>query len=178
MPTRTFSSPADIRLLALDVDGVLTDGSIMLDDAGLETKRFNIRDGLGIVVLQKLNIPVAIITRRSGKVVEHRARELHIQHVVQGSRDKGAAIDELSRSTGIAPAHMAFMGDDWPDLPALEAVGLPVAVADADPRVKAAAAIVTTRPGGHGAVRELIEHILNAKGLLDQAVAIAARPAS
>lgn len=168
-PTPDF---ARIRLLALDVDGVLTDGSIMLDDSGRETKRFNVRDGLGIAVWQRLGFHAAVITRRSGGAVEHRMRELSVPNLVQGCRDKAAAVSELCNKLGISLDQAAFLGDDWPDLPAMAVVGLPVAVADADPRVKAAASITLTRPGGHGAARELVERLLEAKGLMEQAVAL------
>lgn len=157
-------------MLAMDVDGVLTDGSIMLDDDGREIKRFNVRDGLGITTWMKLGFQTAIITRREGGAVAHRARELGITHVVQGSRDKGLAIDELASASGIPAAEMAFVGDDWPDLPAMRKVGFAVAVADADERVKGVAAMVTTRAGGRGAVREVVEHLLGSKGMMERAL--------
>lgn len=163
---------ANVRLLALDVDGVLTDGSIMLDDLGNETKRFNVRDGLGIATWLRMNLEVAIVTRRCGKAVDHRMKELGIKHVIQGSMDKGEAIDELTRRTGIPPTDMAFVGDDWPDLAALRKVGFPIAVADADERVKKLAILTTTARGGHGAVREAIEHLLASKGMLQAAIGL------
>lgn len=159
--------PASLRLLVLDVDGVLTDGSVLLDDEGCEIKRFNIRDGLGIRLWQWSGRSVAIITGRAGKALLRRARELDIDLVIQGSSDKAAAIDDLSATTGIAPAAMAYLGDDLPDIPAMVRVGCPAAVADADPLVIDHAAIVTTRPGGRGAVRELIETLLESAGELD-----------
>lgn len=163
--------PAHIRCLVLDVDGVLTDGSIFLDDRGIETKRFNVKDGLGIVTWLGLGFEVAVITRRSGEVVKHRCRELGITRIVQGSANKGDALRQLAEETGIPLSDMAYIGDDWPDLPAMRLVGLPIAVADAAPEVRAAAALVTDRPGGRGAVREAIEHLLRAKHLMEQVIA-------
>lgn len=154
----------------MDVDGVLTDGSIHLDDAGVETKRFNIRDGFGIRLWQALGFGTGIITGRSGLAVQHRARELGIGHVIQGSGDKAAALAGLVAKTGITPDRIAYIGDDWPDLPVLRRVGYPMAVADADPRVLELAAFTATRPGGAGAVREAIEHLIRAKGLMDRAL--------
>ncbi|MGE3109089.1 MAG: KdsC family phosphatase [Phycisphaerales bacterium] len=163
------AEPAEVELLVLDVDGVLTDGSIYLNDDGRETKRFNVRDGFGLRLWMRLGWRVAIITGRSGQSLRHRARELGIDLIVQGSTDKAEAIRELSRRTSIDPRRMAFVGDDWPDLPALHAVGFPVAVADADPAVLTCAAFVTQRPGGHGAVREVVEHLILRKGLMPKA---------
>jgi len=163
-------NPDNVTLLVLDVDGVLTDGSIMLDDAGQELKRFNVRDGLGLTTWIRLGLQVGVITRRSSAALQHRMNELGISHVIQGSKDKSAALDTLSKETRVMTAHMAFIGDDWPDMPAMRRVGYPIAVADADPHVKKLAAFVTTLPGGRGAVREAIEHLLSAKGLMEQAL--------
>jgi 3-deoxy-D-manno-octulosonate 8-phosphate phosphatase (KDO 8-P phosphatase) len=160
-----------IRCLVLDVDGVLTDGSIMIDDHGVETKRFNVKDGLGIATWIRLGFEVAVITKRKSRVASgdgalaHRCRELGIQHLIQGSADKAAALAEVTKATGIPSEQMAYIGDDWPDLPALRLVGLPIAVADAAEEVQARAEFVTSRNGGHGAVREAIEKILKAKGV-------------
>ena len=166
-----------IRLLALDVDGVLTDGSIMLDDHGVETKRFSVRDGQGLAAWIKMGLEVAIITRRSGAALQHRCRELGITRIVQGCQDKSAALDQLIADTGIPAAHIAYIGDDWPDMPPLRRVGFPIAPADADPRVQRLAALITTAPGGRGAVREAIEHILAAQGVLEKTIALYDRPA-
>ena len=163
-------SASSITLLALDVDGVLTDGSILLDDDGREIKRFNVRDGFGIKLWQKMGFTVAIITARSGRALQHRARELGIEHVAQGANDKASALAQLVERAKTPPEHIAYLADDWPDLAVLRRVGYPMAVADADPVVRAAAAYITTRPGGRGAVREAIEHLLTAKGLLDRAL--------
>lgn len=166
----TNARPQDVRLLGLDVDGVMTDGSILLDADGRELKRFNSTDGVGIRAWLRLGFGVAIITGRSGAAVRQRAADLGIPHVILGSRDKGTALDELARVSGTPTSAMAFLADDWPDLPVLRRVGYPMAVANAAPQVRRASAFVTTSPGGHGAVREAIEHLLMAKGLLDEAV--------
>ncbi len=160
-----------IRLLALDVDGVLTDGSIMLDDDGREIKRFNVKDGLAITTWLRLGLHAGIITRRAGRAVEHRMRELGVKHVVQGCKDKGEAIRRLAADSGAGLHEAAFIGDDWPDLPAMRLVGFPVAVADAAPELKAVAKFVTIARGGHGAVREAVEHLLMLNGLRERAVA-------
>jgi YrbI family 3-deoxy-D-manno-octulosonate 8-phosphate phosphatase len=160
---------AAIDLLVLDVDGVMTDGSIFLDDGGIETKRYHVRDGFGIVLWQRLGFEVAIITGRSGKSVEHRAKELKIQHVVQGSKDKGADLAGLLERLHRAPAHVAYLGDDWPDLSAMALAAYPIGVADAHEDVRRAARYVTSKPGGHGAVREAIEHLLAHKRLIEKA---------
>ena len=165
-------SPASrIRLLVLDVDGVLTDGTINLDDNGVETKRFSVRDGQGISTWLRLGLELAIITKRSGEALKHRCRELGITRIVQGSADKLAALEQLIKDTSIPASEIAYIGDDWPDLPPMSRVALPIAPADADARVRAVAALVTQHPGGRGSVREAIEHILTAKGLMQDALA-------
>jgi 3-deoxy-D-manno-octulosonate 8-phosphate phosphatase (KDO 8-P phosphatase) len=171
------AAPAEVKLLALDVDGVLTDGSILIDDRGVETKRFNIHDGLGMRIWAKMGFHLAVITGRSGGAIQHRMAELGVGELIHGCADKRAALNALTRRLGITPAAVAFIGDDWPDLAVMAAVGYPIAVADADQRVRAAAAFVTSRPGGRGAVREAVEHLLAAKGLLDRAAALYHAPA-
>lgn len=171
--------PADaapVRLLALDVDGVLTDGSISLDDRGRETKRFCAADGVGLRAWQRLGYRAAIITGRGGTALLHRLAELGVGEVVQSSKDKGAAIESLAQRCGLTLPAVAFLGDDWPDLPALRRVGYPMAVANAPAVVQRAAAYVTPRPGGAGAVRDAIEHLLAAHGRLDEALALYDRP--
>lgn len=172
MPPSPLPNPAHIALLVLDVDGVLTDGSIYVEDRGNETKRFNVRDGFGITLWQRIDAGrrVAIITGRQGSAIEHRARELGIDPVIQGAKDKSVSLDEVLARTGIPAERTAFVGDDWPDIPAMRRVGYPVAVADADPRVKQIARYVTTLPGGRGAVREAVEHLLSVQGLMERAV--------
>jgi 3-deoxy-D-manno-octulosonate 8-phosphate phosphatase (KDO 8-P phosphatase) len=156
-------SAAQISLLCLDVDGVLTDGSIAIDDLAVETKRFHVRDGTGLRLWMGLGHEVAIITGRSGMAVQHRAAELGIRHVIQGAADKGEAFAELLQQLGVEAAQVAALADDLPDLPVLRRAGYPMAVGDAVAEVRAVAAFVTVRPGGHGAVREAIEHLLKAQ---------------
>ena len=171
MSTRPPPPPdaRQVSLLILDVDGVLTDGSIYLDDLGNETKRFNVRDGFAIKLWQKMGFVAAIITGKSGKAVAYRAHELGIAHVVQGASDKAAALDSILQATGARACEVACIGDDWPDLPLMGRIAYPMAVADADRLVLARAVYTTRLPGGRGAVREAIEHLLAAKGLMDRA---------
>jgi 3-deoxy-D-manno-octulosonate 8-phosphate phosphatase (KDO 8-P phosphatase) len=160
---------ARIRMLVLDVDGVLTDGNLYFDDQGNETKAFCTRDGLGMRALQQHGTVLALITGRQSAIVEHRAANLGVKHVYQGRNDKLNAFNELLAETGIDEQQVCYAGDDWVDLPVLERVGLAVTVADADPVVKKRVHWITTREGGRGAVREICDLILAARGL-DQAV--------
>ncbi len=150
-----------LRLLALDVDGVLTDGSIYYGNNGEELKAFNIKDGLGIKLLQRSGIEVAIITGRSSKVVARRARELGIERVVQGREDKRVALAQLCEELQLQPGQCAYMGDDLPDLGAIIDAGLGMTVADACQAVAEAAQWRSSLPGGAGAVREAAEFILH-----------------
>lgn len=178
----TSGAALAVAILVLDVDGVLTDGSIMLDDHGRELKRFCAPDGVGIRAWQRLGLRLGVITGRGGTAVRHRLADLGVSDVVQSSRDKAQALDEMLERCGLAPSGAAYLGDDWPDLPALRRVGYPMAVANAADAVKAAARFVTTRAGGSGAVREAIEHLLanmrDASGatLLSRALALYDRP--
>ncbi|AHE99307.1 KdsC family phosphatase [Thioalkalivibrio paradoxus] len=156
-----------IRLLILDVDGVLTDGSLFLGDAGEEYKAFNSRDGHGIRMAQQGGLELAILTGRSSEVVLHRMRDLGVEHILQGRRNKGEALAELLAQSGHQPEHAAFVGDDVVDLPAMRRVSLGIAVADAHPLVLERAHWVTTAPGGRGAVREICEQLLAARGSLE-----------
>jgi 3-deoxy-D-manno-octulosonate 8-phosphate phosphatase (KDO 8-P phosphatase) len=156
-----------IRLLCLDVDGVLTDGRLVFDNNGNELKRFHVRDGLGIKLWLQAGHEVAIISSRSSEAVTRRAAELGISHVHQGCTDKLVALDAICDATGLAPGQAAAVGDDLPDLPVLNTVAMPIAVADGAKEVRDAAAWVTTTPGGHGAVREVIERLLTAQGCWD-----------
>jgi 3-deoxy-D-manno-octulosonate 8-phosphate phosphatase (KDO 8-P phosphatase) len=156
---------AQIRLLVLDVDGVLTDGSIIYTDAGAEIKRFHVRDGLGLRLVQQADIAVALITGRQSAALAHRAENLHLVHVFQGVRDKQAVLHSLQTTLGVTSRQTAVVGDDLVDLAMMQQAGLAVAVADAPMEVKARAHLVTSAPGGHGAVRELCEILLKAKGV-------------
>jgi 3-deoxy-D-manno-octulosonate 8-phosphate phosphatase (KDO 8-P phosphatase) len=151
-----------VRLLVLDVDGVLTDGRLHYGPRGEVMKSFHVRDGYGIKQVAALGIGVAILSGRKSTAVARRARELGIRAVVQGADDKLAALEKLAKSRGVALEHCACVGDDTPDAPVLAAAGLGVAVADAHPDALAAADIVTSRPGGHGAVREVCDWIIAA----------------
>lgn len=160
----------EVRLLLLDVDGVLTDGSIILDGRGGEWKVFYVRDGTGIKMLMASGIEVAILTGRTSEVVRRRAEELTIHRVYQGVRDKTVPYEELKAELGLGDHQVCFIGDDVVDVPLLRRVGLPVAVADASEEAKAAALYVTRNPGGRGAVREVCELILKAQGKWRQLV--------
>jgi 3-deoxy-D-manno-octulosonate 8-phosphate phosphatase (KDO 8-P phosphatase) len=153
----------NVELLLSDVDGVLTDGGVMFDNQGIELKQFHIRDGLGIRLWQKAGFPFGIFTARSSHIVKLRAAELNIGIVRQGFEDKLPVAKEVIASLRLKPEQVAYIGDDLTDLSVIRYVGLGVAVADAAKEVRAAAHYVTRLPGGRGAVRELIELLLNAK---------------
>ena len=152
-----------IRMLVLDVDGILTDGKLYFDHAGNELKAFNTRDGMGMKALQRVGIEVAVITGRKSGAVAHRMTQLGIRHVYQGREDKLEAFLELLQSTGLDAQQICFAGDDWIDLPVLLRAGLAVTVADAEERVKQQAHWITRRNGGDGAVREICNLILAAQ---------------
>lgn len=154
-----------IKLLILDVDGVLTDGGIMLDGRGSELKTFHVRDGHGIVMLIKAGIPVALITGRQSKVVELRAHELGIRDVFQKCYKKTFAYDRLAEKYSLTDEEIAYAGDDIVDMSVMKRCGLPIAVADADDCVKTFAKLITKKKGGRGAVREVCDFILKAKGV-------------
>lgn len=159
--------PSNIKLIIFDVDGVLTDGSININDDGSETKNFNVRDGYGYRLWLNAGFQIAIITGRSGDALNHRLASLKIDPdlIIQGSKDKSEALNVIINRTKIDPANIAYLGDDWPDLPAMTRVGFPMAVQDAEPEVLNAAAYITSRSGGKGAARDAIAHLLSAKGL-------------
>lgn len=161
--------PRDVRLLVLDVDGVMTDGSIVYDDAGRELKSFSVRDGFAIRLWREAGFAAAIITTRGGEAVRRRAAELKIVHVYEGAHDKAEAVGRLAAESGVPLVEMACLGDDWPDLAMMRLVGYPMAVSDAEPLVRERARHVTARPGGRGAVRDAVEHLLEARGLMGEA---------
>lgn len=171
----TTALPVDrahqIVLLALDVDGVLTDGRITYSASGEELKSFNIKDGLGIKLLQGAGVEVAIITGRQSAMVERRATELGIETIVQGREDKLGALEELCQLRGITLFQCAYMGDDLPDLGAIQASGLGLCVADGAKQVRDAADWVSSSAGGRGAVREACDAILEARGQLSALIA-------
>jgi 3-deoxy-D-manno-octulosonate 8-phosphate phosphatase (KDO 8-P phosphatase) len=152
-----------VRLLVLDVDGVLTDGRLYFGPEGEALKVFHVRDGAGLVALRRAGVVLAIISGRSSAAVAQRARELGIEHLRQGVADKGAEFDRLCAQLQIDPADCACMGDDTPDLPLFERVALAFAVADAHPSLRERASWVTTLPGGLGAVREVCDLLLRAR---------------
>lgn len=162
-------------MLVLDVDGVLTDGKLYFDHAGNEMKAFNTRDGLGMKALQRVGIEVAVITGRKSEAVAYRMNQLGIEHVYQGREDKLSAFLHLLETTGLDAEQVCFAGDDWIDLPVLIRVGLAVSVADAEDHAKQQAHWITRRNGGHGAVREICNLILEAQGkdqtILDEILA-------
>ncbi len=161
----------EIRMLVLDVDGVLTDGTIYYGNSDEEYKAFNIKDGLGIKMLQKSGVIVAIITGRSSAIVTRRARELGIEQLIQGREDKLEALRELSEQCQLSLGQCAYMGDDLPDLGAIKGAGLGMTVADATSAVRKAALWISDLNGGAGAVRQACEFILagqdNLTGLED-----------
>jgi 3-deoxy-D-manno-octulosonate 8-phosphate phosphatase (KDO 8-P phosphatase) len=159
-----------IKLLIVDVDGVLTDGSIIIDNKGNELKRFHVRDGHGIKMIQQVGVEVAVITGRISKVVEHRAKELGITEVYQRCTDKSVAYLHILEKLGISDRETAFVGDDIVDIPLLNRVGLPIVVSDCAEEVKALASMVTKNPGGRGAVREVTDFLLKARGLWDEII--------
>lgn len=149
-----------VRVLIMDVDGVMTDGRIIMDDAGREIKNFNVRDGHGIKMLMRYGIDVVLLTGRRSAVVDHRARDLGIREVHQAVFDKLEVCDEIIKKRSIGYNHIAFIGDDVVDIPLLKRVGFSIAVADAAEHVKKAVDYVTENRGGNGAVREICELIL------------------
>jgi 3-deoxy-D-manno-octulosonate 8-phosphate phosphatase (KDO 8-P phosphatase) len=153
-----------VRLLVLDVDGVLTDGRLHITADGEQTKVFHVRDGSGLVALQRAGVAIAIISGRESGAVRYRAAELGIGHVRQGIRDKGAALDALLLELGVGNDALGCVGDDTPDVPMLQRAAFAVAVADAHPTARAVAHWVTPSPGGHGAVRDVCDLLLAARG--------------
>ena len=153
-----------VRVLILDVDGVLTDGKVIIDDAGWETKHFNVSDGHGLKMLMRYEMEVVLLTGRTSEVVNHRARDLGISEVYQGAWNKLAVFEEILRKNNIAPAEAAFVGDDVVDVPVLRRVGFSATVADAPADIQNVVDYITNLRGGCGAVREICDVILKAKG--------------
>jgi 3-deoxy-D-manno-octulosonate 8-phosphate phosphatase (KDO 8-P phosphatase) len=159
-----------IKLIAMDVDGTLTDGAIVYDSAGVEQKRFHVADGLGIVMAMSVGLRIAVLTGRTSDIVLRRMAELGVTDVIQGAGDKGAKLRGLRQLHGLDQGEVAFIGDDINDLPAFDEAGLRIAVADAAEVVLKKADFVTARAGGRGAVREAIDTILRAQGIEEEAV--------
>jgi len=161
---------ADIRLLLFDVDGVLTDGVVLMHGDGSETKRFHIRDGAAMVWAQRAGLLIGLLSARSSGATTHRAAQLAIRLVVQGATSKLSAYERILRDTGLADNSVAYMGDDLLDLPVLTRVGLSAAPVDAAPEVRSRVHWVSTAGGGRGAVREFIEMVLRAQNRWDGVV--------
>lgn len=162
---------ARIALVIFDVDGVLTDGRIVIDADGAETKQFHVRDGLGMVMLRESGVEIAVITGRESAAVTRRMDELGIDRVFQGQSSKAAAFDAVCADLGISGEAVCYVGDDLPDIPVMARSGLPVAVANANWKVREYAAYVTELDGGAGAAREVCELIMRANGTLEDGLA-------
>ena len=165
-----MQSAQHIQAILSDVDGVMTDGGITFDNQGIETKTFFVRDGLGIRLWLGAGYRFGIMTARTSQIVRLRASELGIDPVLQGVPAKGAAVADVARQWGLEPEQICYIGDDLSDLPVFREVGLSVAVADAVPELRKAADHVTKAPGGRGAVRELIEELLQQRGRWDDLI--------
>ena len=154
-----------IRLLVMDVDGVLTDGRMVLSDRGDELKMFHTHDGIGLALAHRAGLKTAMVTGETSPIAKARGEKLGVGTVVLGARRKGDVVDALLTEHGMSPDALAYIGDDLLDLPALQRAGLAVTVADAVADVKAVAHVVTKARGGHGAVRECVELLLRAQGV-------------
>lgn len=160
----------DIKLVIFDVDGVLTDGNIIIGDDGEEYKAFHSRDGHGMKLLQYTGVDIAIITGRTSKVVEHRMTSLGINHIYQGQKVKLPAFEDLIKRLKLKPEQCAYVGDDWVDLAIMSRVGLAIAVQDADALVKKHAHWITPSNGGKGAARQVCELIMEGQGTLQDQI--------
>ena len=161
----------NVKLIALDVDGTLTDGTLFYASDGSQAKAFHVADGLGIVMAQAVGLRIAVISGRTSPAVEQRMAELKVTDLVQNCGDKASALRVLLAKYALQPSQAAYVGDDINDLPAFDAAGVKIAVANASETLKARADWVTPRPGGAGAVRDAIEEILRRQGRLNEAVA-------
>ncbi len=169
-----MTTPSDmrrIRLLLFDVDGVLTDATIVLHADGSESKMFHIRDGAAIVWAQRVGMQVGLLSARTSEATTRRAQQLGISMVIQGQADKLAGYEKLRQQAGLEDDEIAYMGDDLQDLPVLRRVGFSAAPADAPSAVRERVGWVSRSGGGHGAVREMIEHVLQAQGSWTRAIA-------
>jgi 3-deoxy-D-manno-octulosonate 8-phosphate phosphatase (KDO 8-P phosphatase) len=153
-----------IQLLLLDVDGVLTDGSIFYSDQTSETKVFNVKDGLGLKLIMRSGIKVGLVTGRKSTALDRRCRDLGISYIYEGVQHKAQLLDKIVTDTGVGAGRTAFIGDDLPDLALMRQVGLSIAVADAHELVRDCSDWVTSSVGGHGAVREVCDALLKARG--------------
>lgn len=161
----------NVKLIVLDVDGTLTDGTIFYSDDGTQTKAFHVADGLGIVMAQSVGLRIAVISGRASRAVENRLAELNVPDLVQQCGDKAEAMNVLMAKYSLQTREVAYVGDDINDLPAFKVAGVKIAVANAAGTLKAQADWLTARPGGAGAVRDAIEEILRRQGRLEEAEA-------
>jgi len=168
MKIRALAKAKEVKLLLLDVDGVLTDGSLLYTNSGEEAKTFNTQDGFGLRLLQEQGVATGVITARQSEIVARRCTELKMSHVHQGARNKNEAFKAILAETGLKPFQVAYMGDDWLDLVLLQQVGLAMAPANAAPEVMDIAHYVTPRTGGSGAVRDACDLIIAAQGGTDK----------
>jgi len=159
-----------IKLLLLDVDGVLTDGTIIYNDQKVETKSFNVKDGLGIKLLMNAGIQVCIVTGRGSEALRHRCRDMGVAHAFENVKDKAEIFSHIVKLTGVSRENTAFVGDDLPDLPLMKKVAISFTVADAHETLRERADVVTMAKGGRGAVREICEILLKAGGHWGKAV--------
>jgi 3-deoxy-D-manno-octulosonate 8-phosphate phosphatase (KDO 8-P phosphatase) len=164
MDEETKKKIQKVRLLMLDVDGVLTDGRIIMNDAGQESKHFDVKDGHGLKLIMRYGIDVLLVTGRSSSVVTHRANDLGIREVFQGILNKKEFFQQFIQERGLNPEEIAYIGDDVVDIPLLKRSGFAVAVKDAVAEVKNIADFITENPGGRGAVREVCDLILRVQG--------------
>ncbi len=169
LPAHARALAADVRMLVLDVDGVLTDGTLYYGADGEVLKGFHVRDGFGVKLLLSEGIDVAVISGRTTPALSRRLADMRVAHAFVGRDDKSAAFDELIATLRVPEAQVAYVGDDVLDLPVLRRVGLPIAVADAHPLVRAEAAWITSAAGGGGAAREVADGLLEARGRLRDA---------
>ena len=165
-----MSDLANIKLIVFDVDGVLTDGTIIVDDHGVESKRFHVRDGFAIKAAMSMGLKVAVLTGRSTRAVAVRLTELGVEYLIQGSHNKAVGIETICQMAGVGLEETAYLGDDLVDLPAMLICRYPMAVADAVAEVRGEAKYVTAVRGGRAAARDAVEHILKAQGRWDELV--------
>lgn len=159
---------AAIRLIVMDVDGVLTDGRITYTSDGQELKSFNVKDGLGFTLAVRQGYQLAVITARESTMVQRRMQELEVQHIIQNTKTKRPRLEQLIADLKLTPEQVIYIGDDLPDLPCMELAGLAACPADAARDVKEAADLVSNHRGGDGAVREIIEFLLESRRIIEE----------